>query len=116
MIGRHQYIKNLLETINFIQDEKYQERVWAKGQGPECNSYTETINTFFEEYNPIEDELTAEKYGLTELQISLLNNFATKLYKFVNSVPAIPNNKELIKDPRWEEIRNFAKMIYYELS
>ena len=42
-----------LRNISHIADKKYQERVWVRAEGPECDDYTESICHFFDDGDPI---------------------------------------------------------------
>jgi len=44
------YYQELLRVIKRISDISYQKRIWVKGEGPECSSFSETIDDFFESY------------------------------------------------------------------
>jgi adenosine deaminase len=45
---RKNIIRQLLNRVYGVSSQEYQERVWLKGLGPECDSYDETICNFFD--------------------------------------------------------------------
>jgi hypothetical protein len=96
---------NFLENIEGISDKEYQERIWIRGEGPECDAFDETCCDFFEGLD--EDIIDNYKeYGITENQRKLLVPFRDKFRIFSNK----NYNPELfINSPEWAEIMKMAK-------
>ena len=114
--NKHLYIIPLIEVIKDLQDEDYQKRIWVLGEGPECDSFGEAINSFFDYYDSLKDELQSEKYGLRKKEIAMIHSLAEKLEQYCEITPTSPDVKKVFKDPKWQEIRNFAKQVYLELT
>lgn len=76
-------LKNHLETIYGISDKQYQERVWIRGEGPECDDYTESICHFFDDGDPIISNY--KNYGISDNQLSLLINLRDAIKFFIRN-------------------------------
>jgi hypothetical protein len=73
-----------LETISGIADREYQERVWIRGEGPECDDYTESICHFFDDGDPIISNY--EGYEITKRQLDSLVKLREAVQDFNSSV------------------------------
>lgn len=112
----HKYLGPLVEVIRDLQDEAYQERVWLKGIGLEVDSFGESINTFFDLYDPIRDELGGKKYKLTRKQVRMIHDLANMIINHGEDLPIIVSFKDVVNTAGWHEIRDFAKEVYAELT
>lgn len=80
IVNKKQILGGFLENIYCISDEHYQERVWVRAEGPECDDIDDTICDFFDDGG-----LILEKYrdfGVTEKQHELLMLLHNCLLKF----------------------------------
>ena len=109
---RKQILEEFLKNIGRLADEKYQERVWVRAEGPECNDIDDAICDFFDDGDPI-----LEKYKDYEITISQLENII-KLYaklRFFTDTYGVyweyKSTAKLIKMPEWEEIRILARNV-----
>ena len=50
---KKQILESFLETVNGISNKEYQKRIWIRGEGPECDDFTETTCHFFEDSDNI---------------------------------------------------------------
>ncbi len=73
-----------LEVISGIADREYQERVWIRGEGPECDDYTESICHFFDDGDPIISNY--EGYEITKRQLDSLIKLREAVQDFNSSV------------------------------
>ena len=109
---REPILETFLDTVDGISDKKYQERVWIRAEGPECDDMDETYNFFFDNGEPIIDEY--KKYKLTEVQYKLVVELRDKLDKFqddyIFSKP-YRTEEQFINLPEWQEIRDLAKKV-----
>jgi hypothetical protein len=109
-IVRQQILAEFLKNIVRLSDEKYQERVWIRAEGSECNDIDDAICDFFDDGNPILEKY--KEYGITEGQYKLLMGLYSKLRKFADSFgvySSVKSTEQLIKLPQWKEIREASK-------
>ena len=101
------YILNeFLKNISHISDKEYQERVWIKGDGPECDDFTETVCHFFDDGDPILESY--KNYGITDEQYAVLLELRSEFESFSedNHFPEL-----FIGTPEWTMITNLAKEV-----
>jgi hypothetical protein len=110
-VNKKQILDSFIENVACISDEKYQERVWVRAEGPECDDIDDTVCDFFD------DEYILEKYkdfGITESQYELLRTLHEKLRKFTDTFGVYSPGKsteKLIQLPQWHEIRDMSKKV-----
>ena len=113
---KQQILDSFIENIACLSDKSYQERVWVRGEGPECDDIDDTIADFFDE------DYVIEKYTdfkITESQYHSLIQLRNALRKFTDTFAVYSSGKsteELIALPQWEEIRHFAKAVLKEFN
>lgn len=108
---RKQILNSFLENLSGIADKEYQRRVWIRGEGPECDDFTEAVCDFFDLEEPIFEDTSA--YGLTEQQKKLIIEFRRKFREFSNNHD-FP--EEFIDSPEWNEIVEMAKEVLKEFD
>jgi len=103
------YILNeYLRNISHLSDKEYQRRVWIRGEGPECNDFTEAVCHFFDDGDPIIENY--KDYGIADSQHHLLIKFRNEFDAFVKGPrPYLP--EEFIDTPEWEKIMEMAKEV-----
>jgi len=101
-------LNNHLETISGIADREYQERVWIRGEGPECDDYTESICHFFDDGDPIISNY--RDYAITERQLSLLVSLRGAVQDF-NSNIRFALGPDFLYSPEWNKITMMAKEV-----
>ena len=99
-------IKMILENIYVISDKEYQERVWIRGEGPECDSFCDTVNDFSNDVDPVLEDY--QFYGLTKIQYSFLKRFRMNFKIFYKEHHWEP---EFIDSPEWHRITEMAKEV-----
>lgn len=105
------YILNeFLVNISGISDVEYQKRVWIRGEGPECDDFTETVCHFFDDGNPIIENY--KDYGIIDSQYQLLVKFRDEFDAFCNG-PALKYYlpQDFIDTPEWGKIMEMAKEV-----
>ena len=117
---REKYIKGflkdiLINSIRALKDEDYQKRIWFRFEGPEVDSYLDTIIHFidrcealFEEPNCIND-LGNENYAFLKKLYDLVLEHLHATENRIN-VEQLQEN-ELLDDPKWHEIQILASII-----
>lgn len=103
---RKYILKEFLKSISYLTDKEYQLRVWIRGEGPEVDSFDETICQFFEVCDPVLEEY--KDFGITESQYQVLKKFRDQFRKF-----SYENNwpPEFIETPEWEKIMDMAREV-----
>ncbi len=51
-IDRKKVVEFLLQDLYRISNKEYQIRIWIEGKGPECHSFDEAVNDFFDDGVP----------------------------------------------------------------
>ena len=103
---------DLISTVCDISDLEYQKRVWVRGEGPEVDCFIETAEGFLSGYDGFKDfDTRYEEYGLTKEQFLVLKALRQKIYDY----NGFDSDEEIINDPKWLEIVNFAKIVYKKL-
>ncbi len=105
---KKQSLDCFIENIARMSDKEYQERVWVRAEGPECDNIDENIGHFFDE------DYVLKKYkdfGITEIQYKSLMKLREKLDNFIDEHGVQDLAEKLINLPEWEEIRETAKNI-----
>lgn len=103
-IDRKQIMATFLRILDNIANKEYQKRVWIRGEGPECDDFTETICHFFDDGDPIFENYRS--YGISEDQYQLLVKFKDAFEAFTDDHD-LP--QEFINTPEWETIVMMAK-------
>lgn len=110
-IKRKSDLDEFLKNIAIIADEKYQERVWVKAEGPECNDIDDAICDFFDNHYVLK---RYKDFGITEDQHQLLTKLYAKLRTFTDTFGVYSPEKsteKLIQLPQWKEIREMSKIV-----
>jgi len=82
-INRRQRLDSFLENIAGISDQKYQERVWVRIEGPECDDIDDTVLDFFDDGNPILENF--RDFEITDTQYRILMELHKKLDIFTKT-------------------------------
>jgi hypothetical protein len=104
--NRDWVIGGLLEDIADISDKEYQQRVWVRGEGPECDDFTEIVCRFFHKADIfIQDPFV---FNLSDIQVEVLKNFIKEFEQFsdANDLPQL-----FIDTPEWTRITLMAKEV-----
>jgi len=96
----------VLERVSNISDKEYQKRVWIRGEGPECDDFTETVCHFFDDGDPIIENY--KDFEITDSQYVLLTKFRDEFRGFSRKYD-FP--QEFIDTPEWAKIMKLAKEI-----
>ena len=109
----------LIRTTWTISNKDYQERFWVRQELPmRGDTFSETTMTFEEDAEGILDPDVSIQ--MTKKQREML----TQLFHLVENYkddPDTPRSRygekddEIVNDPRWDKIRNYAKEVYEEL-
>ncbi|MES2344874.1 MAG: hypothetical protein V4494_02925 [Chlamydiota bacterium] len=106
---REYILDEFLKNILHISDKKYQERIWIRGEGPECDDFTETVCHFFDDGNPILAKY--KDYKISEDQYQLLKKFHDEFEAFADSDEREYLEKDFIDTSEWTRITEMAKEV-----
>jgi hypothetical protein len=106
----------LIKKIWCISNADYQEWIWVKHETLEIvDSYDDTVMYFIEDTDGVIEARDAGRVEMTDNQYHMLK----KLYDMVESYDTNNNrpdeDKDIVNDPDWGEIRKYAKSVYREL-
>lgn len=107
-LDRKKILESHLETIQGLSSREYQQRVWVRGEGPECDDYTETICHFFDDGDPIINDY--KSYNITENQLSSLLKLRQMLNEF-NSKIRFRLGPNFLDSQEWRNIIVQAKEV-----
>ena len=103
---RQHILKLFLGNIAGIADKEYQKRVWIRGEGPECDDFTETCCEFF----PVAEDVLKnyKQFNVTEIQRDILQKFYNDFSVFAddNNWPEL-----FINTTEWAQIMEIAKEV-----
>jgi len=105
-MDRKQILECLLETIACISDKNYQKRVWINAEGPEVDSFDETVCIFLDELEAVLKDY--QQFKITAVQYPLLKKLFDEfdLFSQKNSLPEL-----FIDTPEWTRITEMAKEV-----
>ncbi len=98
-----------LKNISHIASREYQERVWIRAEGPECDDFTETVCHFFDDGDPILKQY--KSYKITEEQYRILLNFRNFFESFFESDDRPYLAEDFIDTLEWQNVMNRAKEV-----
>ena len=99
-------VEEVLRAIAHITDEEYQERIWIRGAGPECQDFDEAVCHFFDLGDPLLDDY--KNFGLTDAQYLLLKNFRDEYDLFCDDND---DPRDFINSPEWRKIMSRAQEV-----
>ncbi len=103
---KKQIIESCLEDIAGISDKEYQKRVWIRGEGPECDSFDETVCTFFQNGGGVVEDY--KNFPITDEQYQVLKKFHDEFRIFVDET----DFPELMTETdEWAKIMESAKEV-----
>ena len=100
-----------LKHISCISDKEYQKRVWIYGEGPEVDSFDDTVCDFFITCDSILENYKGFK--VTDNQYKVLKHFRDqfKIFSDENNHP-----HEFVESDEWEKIIKIAKQVLQEFD
>jgi hypothetical protein len=108
-MDRETWLRRILEAIGDLADERYQEGVWVRGEGPEVDSSTEAICRLVDDYDlrAFLDE-AAERAWVSSEQLAALRKLHAALARYaINGENA--DDATRIQSPGWHKICELAK-------
>ena len=106
-VVKKQIMETFIESIDIIADEEFQKRVWIEGRGPECHSYDDFVNYFFNTSESILSKYIS--FNITDNQMKILKNFHDTLEDFNCKNSYEP--QDFISSTDWKKIIEIAKKV-----
>lgn len=118
ILGR---IKELLKnSLVYLKDEKYQQKIWFKEEGPEIDSYSDTCLHFIGccesifKYDKSQNYLGDECHKNLKKLYDLVSEHFDSLEKRID--PDLLQENELLNDPKWHDIQSLAEVVETQLN
>jgi hypothetical protein len=106
------WLQAIRGVIAKIADKDFQERAWT-GKGPEVSSPDEMYCQLFDD---LMIEAFVEQVELTPAQTRGIETLIEKMETVPAASPDSIDEKLLLADPKWHEVREFAKELYQLLA
>jgi hypothetical protein len=107
----------LIEKVWCISNKDYQEAIWLRNEDPHTvDSYDDTIMYFGEDSKAVLEARSEGSITMSELQYTMLKQLFNMVEKYDASLSRPDTDAEIIEDPKWHEIREYAKVVYQELT
>ena len=109
MMNRETWLGRILEATRDLADERYQQRVWVRGEGPEVDSSTEAVCRLVDDYDlaTFLDE-AAKNAWVSKDQIAALQRLDVALARRASNGEDA-DDATRIQSPGWKKIRKLAK-------
>jgi hypothetical protein len=109
MMDRETWLRRILEATRDLADERYQERVWVRGEGPKVDSSTEAICRLVDDYDlPTFIDEAAKNAWLSNSQLTALERLEAALARHASNGEDA-DDAIRIQNPEWRKIRKLAK-------
>ena len=109
--------QSILETLESMINEEYQSRQWVAREDPHNYScYDNDTMYFLEDGEAVLDARDANRIEMTERQYKMLKKLYEMVDEYDSSRDRPTTDKEIIDDPEWGKIRDYAKLVYKELT
>jgi hypothetical protein len=109
MMDRETWLKRILDATRDLADERYQERVWVRGEGPEVDSGTEAICRLVDDYDLAAFLAeAADKDWVSDDQLTALRRLDAALARHASNGEDA-DDATRIQSPGWQEVRKLAK-------
>lgn len=107
----------LMRAIWAISSQQYQERFWIQKEEPmEHDSFEETTATLIHDGKEALRHKEIGRIEMSKKQYDMLKSLCHRVEVFQAAIEKGKSDQEIITDPRWEEIREEAKLVYQEIT
>ena len=112
----------LIRTTWVISNKEYQDRFWVRQELPlRGDNYMETMETFLHDGRAV---LDTSDYAveMTDKQRKMLQKLYDMAEGFEDDDSSADdpgygvNDPEIVVDPKWDKVRQYAKLVYEEIS
>jgi hypothetical protein len=106
----------LIQCIWSISNADYQNRIWVKHETLEIvDSYDDTTMYFIEDSDAVLSGRDAGRIEMTDAQYTYLKKLNDMVEAYDTSQERPDEDKDIVNDPKWHEIREYAKLVYNEV-
>jgi hypothetical protein len=110
MMDRETWLRRIIDAIRDLADERYQERVWVHGKGPEVDSSTEALIRLIDDYDLAAFIAEAEKRAwVSNAQLTALRNLDAALARYAADEQG-GDDAARTASREWLRMREFAKV------
>ena len=108
----------LIECIWCISSVEYQERIWVRHEDMDkiVDSYDDTTMYFLGDADIVLKGRDEGRIEMTNKQYQMLKKFYDMVDVYDSSEDCPENDAEIVADPKWHRIREYAKLVYEELT
>ena len=108
MMDRETWLRRILDATRDLADERYQERVWVRGAGPEVDSSTEALVRLMDDYDlaGFIAEAAAQDW-ISSDQLAALGRLDTALERYAANDQE-GNDAARIASSEWQNVRGIA--------
>lgn len=107
----------LMRAMWAISSQQYQERFWIQKEEPmEHDSFEETTATLIHDGKEALRHKEIGRIEMSKKQYDMLKSLCHRVEVFQAAIEKGKSDQEIITDPRWEEIREEAKLVYQEIT
>jgi len=107
----------LIKKIWCISNADYQKRIWVDHETLDIvDSYDDTIMYFVEDTDRALSGRDAGRIKMTDNQCHMLKILYDMIDTYDMNDERPDHDKDIVNDPKWHEIRNYAKLVYEELT
>ena len=108
MMDRETWLRRILDATRDLADERYQERVWVRGKGPEVDSSTEALIRLMDDYDLAAFIAEAERRAwVSNEQLTALRNLDAALARYADTDQS-GDEAVRLASPKWQKVRELA--------
>ena len=108
-MDRETWLRRILDATRDLADERYQERVWARGEGPEVDSSTEALIRLMDDYDLAAFIAeAADKAWISNEQLAALQRLDAALARYTAGGQR-GDDAVRIASPEWRNTRKLAR-------
>jgi hypothetical protein len=109
MMDRDMWLRRILDATRDLADERYQERVWVRAQGPEVDSSTEALVRILHDYElKVFIAEATDKAWVSNDQLAALRTLENALERYVARDDRSSDDAVRIATPAWRRVRKLA--------
>ena len=107
---------SLMKYTWIFSDKDYQERIWVNRETTDIfDSYDESTTYFFEDAEGVLEAGEAGRVKMTDKQYNMLKHLYEIVETYDYDYKETHDDRNVVYDPRWNEIREYAKLVYEEI-
>lgn len=108
---------HLMRAIWAVSSREYQERFWIRKKPPmDHDSFEETTSTLIEDGKSVLKEKDRSQIEMPEKQYVMLKSLCDRVEAYKETNAQGKSDEVIVRDPKWDEIRKYAKLVYREVT